>query len=242
MSPESLRIMTTDELLDLAARVGVGLMVNERLLVAIRNRELTPEQVGRLKAIEEATPFPNPRPKEKTVSHSYDRYRACHACGDMDGCHVPGKVKRHRELRTLNYSADGGCGDQPCQVKFVPFGKTMATEARYGQAFPKVVCLCGSTRFMEAFLKAQYDETLEGNIVLSVGCNSKSDAELFAGPRGQLVKEMLDELHKRKIDHADEVLVLNVGGYVGESTRSEIEYARATGKPVRYLEPNPESA
>jgi cell division protein FtsB len=49
-------------------------------------------------------------------------------------------------------------------------------------------------------------------------------------------KIALDELHKRKIDLADEVLVLNVGGYIGESTRSEIEYARKLGKPVRYLE------
>jgi L-asparaginase/Glu-tRNA(Gln) amidotransferase subunit D len=49
-------------------------------------------------------------------------------------------------------------------------------------------------------------------------------------------KEMLDDMHKRKIDMADEILVINVGGYIGSSTRSEIEYAHATGKAVRFLE------
>src|SRR5262249_10186773 len=74
---------------------------------------------------------------------------------------------------------------------------------------------------------------------LSIGCNTKADIELFKDyndrERGAL-KQRLDELHKRKIDLADEVLVLNVGNYIGESTRSEIEYAQAHGKPIRYLE------
>src|SRR5215813_1897283 len=89
--------------------------------------------------------------------------------------------------------------------------------------FPKIVCLCGSTRFMEAFQEANLRETLARNIVLSVGCNTKSDESL-----GLLaaVKVRLDELHKRKIDLADEILVLNVGGYIGESTLSEIKYAQ----------------
>jgi hypothetical protein len=104
--------------------------------------------------------------------------------------------------------------------------------------FPKIVCLCGSTRFMEAFQSANLNETVQGNIVLSVGCNTQSDADLFGSQFEKTeLKRQLDDLHKRKIDLADEVLVLNVGGYVGESTRSEIEYATATGKPVRYLEP-----
>lgn len=104
---------------------------------------------------------------------------------------------------------------------------------------PKIVCLCGSTRFGEAFRKAQLDETLAGKIVLTIGCNMKSDADIF----GHLsetelthIKAMLDELHKRKIDLADEILVLNVGGYIGESTRSEIEYAEEHDKPIRYFE------
>ena len=103
------------------------------------------------------------------------------------------------------------------------------------QKYPLVVCLCGSTRFHEAFQQANYDLTLAGKIVLSIGCNTKSDAGLGITDEQKIA---LDELHKRKIDLADEVLVLNVGGYIGESTRSEIEYATNCGKPVRYLEPS----
>jgi len=106
-------------------------------------------------------------------------------------------------------------------------------------ARPKVVCLCGSTRFGEAFQTANLKETLDGKIVLSIGCNMKSDAEIFGHlPQSELdeIKLRLDELHKRKIDLVDEILVLNVGGYVGDSTRSEIAYATLTGKPVRWLE------
>lgn len=99
---------------------------------------------------------------------------------------------------------------------------------------PTIVCLCGSTRFMDAFQAANLRLTLEGKIVLSVGCNTKINTALGLAPE---VKVRLDELHLRKIDLADEVLVLNVGGYVGESTRREIAYARTKGKPVAFLEP-----
>lgn len=105
---------------------------------------------------------------------------------------------------------------------------------------PKIVCLCGSTRFGEAYQKANFDETLAGNIVLTIGCNTKSDQELFSHlsqEEMQSIKSRLDELHKRKIDLADEILVLNAGGYVGESTRGEIAYAVSHGKSVRWLEP-----
>lgn len=102
---------------------------------------------------------------------------------------------------------------------------------------PRIVCLCGSTRFMEAWQKANIDETLAGRIVLSVGCNTKSDADLQRlGALTDETKAKLDELHLRKIDLADEILVLNVGGYIGNSTRNEIAYATKTGKPIRYLE------
>lgn len=103
--------------------------------------------------------------------------------------------------------------------------------------FPTIVCLCGSTRFHKEFVDANYRETIRGNIVLSVGFFHNSD-----GVHGETVgishglKLRLDELHKRKIDLADEILVINVGGYIGESTRSEIEYAKARGKPIYYLE------
>jgi hypothetical protein len=97
---------------------------------------------------------------------------------------------------------------------------------------PKVVCLCGSTRFAEAYRDANRSETLAGRIVLSVGLLGHAEGIDMDGP----VKAMLDDLHLRKIDLADEVLILNVGGYVGASTRRELEYARGLGKPVRFLE------
>lgn len=98
--------------------------------------------------------------------------------------------------------------------------------------FPPVVCLCGSTRFAEAYLKAQREETLAGRIVLSVGLFGHREALDMGGP----VKAVLDELHLRKIDLADEVLVVSdETGYFGESTRREIAYAERQGKPVRYM-------
>jgi hypothetical protein len=96
-----------------------------------------------------------------------------------------------------------------------------------------VITLCGSTRFKEQFLEAQKRLTLEGNIVISVGLFGHSgDDEVWA----EGTKEMLDDMHKRKIDMADEIFVINVGGYIGSSTRSEIEYAKSHGKKVKYLE------
>ncbi len=104
----------------------------------------------------------------------------------------------------------------------------------------KVITLCGSTRFKDAFMEANKRLTLEGNIVISVGLfGHAGDAEVWENmDEGTLTrtKEMLDDMHKRKIDMADEIFVINVGGYIGDSTRSEIAYARETGKAVRYLE------
>ena len=97
----------------------------------------------------------------------------------------------------------------------------------------KVVTLCGSTRFKDAFLEVQKKLTLEGNIVISVGLFGHSGDEEVWTPG---TKVMLDDMHKRKIDMADEIFVINVGGYIGESTRSEIEYARAAGKKINYLD------
>jgi hypothetical protein len=103
---------------------------------------------------------------------------------------------------------------------------------------PNIVCLCGSTRFYQQFQQANYEETMAGNIVLSVGFYPHAQREMHGEQAGCTPEQKiaLDELHKRKIDLADEVLVLNVGGYIGESTRSEIEYARKYGKQIRYLE------
>ena len=104
---------------------------------------------------------------------------------------------------------------------------------------PTIVCLCGSTRFWREFQAASLRETMEGRIVLSIGAASGTDDEHFGNlPRAEYdrIKTMLDELHKRKIDLADEVLILNVGGYIGDLTRSELEYAQRLGKRVRFLE------
>ena len=97
----------------------------------------------------------------------------------------------------------------------------------------KIITLCGSTKFKEQYLEAQKRFTLEGNIVISVGLFGHSgDDEVWT----EGTKAMLDDMHKRKIDLADEIFVVNVGGYIGESTRSEIAYAMANGKVVKYLE------
>ena len=110
----------------------------------------------------------------------------------------------------------------------------------FGGSRPSIVCLCGSTRFFDAFRAANLRRTLAGEIVLSIGCDTKSDADLGLlaadDDAAAVAKAALDELHKRKIDLADYVFVLNVGGYIGESTRSEIEYAEKIGRPVKYLE------
>ena len=104
-----------------------------------------------------------------------------------------------------------------------------------------VITLCGSTKFKEAFLREQKRLTLEGNIVISVGLfGHAGDSEVWENmDEGTLTKtkQMLDDMHKQKIDMADEVFVINVGGYIGESTASEIEYARKKGKKITYLEP-----
>lgn len=97
----------------------------------------------------------------------------------------------------------------------------------------KVVTLCGSTRFKEQFLETQKRLTLEGCIVISVGLFGHSGDEEVWEPG---TKEMLDAMHLQKIDMADEIFVINVGGYIGESTRREIAYAERTGKKVNYLE------
>lgn len=96
-----------------------------------------------------------------------------------------------------------------------------------------VITLCGSTRFKDQFLEAQKRLTLAGNIVISVGLFGHSgDDEVWT----EGTKEMLDDMHKRKIDMADGIYVINVGGYIGQSTRSEIEYARSQSKTVEFLE------
>lgn len=97
----------------------------------------------------------------------------------------------------------------------------------------KVITLCGSTKFKDEFLIEQKRLTLEGNIVISVGLFGHSgDDEVWT----ETIKKMLDDMHKRKIDMADEIFVINKNGYIGSSTKYEIEYALKTNKKVSYME------
>lgn len=96
---------------------------------------------------------------------------------------------------------------------------------------PTIVCLCGSTKFRDAYTQATRDKTLAGEIVLSVGLFGHLEGLDTASD----TKVMLDELHLRKIDLADYVYVVDVDGYVGESTRREVAYAREHGKRVEFL-------
>lgn len=94
---------------------------------------------------------------------------------------------------------------------------------------PEIVCICGSTRFVDEMRAANRDLTFAGAIVLAPG---EAD-ELITNEQ----KATLDALHLRKIDLADRVLVVNPGGYIGESTSREIAYAHAAGKPVSFTDP-----
>ena len=98
----------------------------------------------------------------------------------------------------------------------------------------KVITLCGSTRFRAEYERVQKELTLHGNIVISVGLFGHSgDDEVWKDG----VKEMLDEMHLAKIDMADEIFVINPGGYIGQSTAREIAYARSHGKTFKSLCP-----
>ncbi|MFF3208370.1 hypothetical protein [Streptomyces sp. NPDC002962] len=106
---------------------------------------------------------------------------------------------------------------------------------------PPIVVLCGSSRFWDAFTEAALYETVAGRIVLAPGCNLKTPHPLWDDPaRADRLKRVLDDLHLRKIDLADDVLIVNPGGYIGDSTRREIAYARSLGKPLRYTHPTPD--
>lgn len=103
---------------------------------------------------------------------------------------------------------------------------------------PKIVCLCGSTKFWKVFAEEGLRLTLEGHIVLD-GAPGPAASEIAHSTlaEGRRLHAQMEVLHFRKIDLADEILVLNVGGYIGESTEREIIYAESTGKVVRYLDP-----
>jgi hypothetical protein len=104
---------------------------------------------------------------------------------------------------------------------------------------PPIVCLIGSTRFLDQFFEAGWAYTLKGYIVLSIGVVKTSQVDSDGGHGAEMVSQecadMLDELHRRKIDLAQEVFCVNPGGYIGKSTAAEIEYCRQHKKPISYL-------
>jgi hypothetical protein len=95
---------------------------------------------------------------------------------------------------------------------------------------PNIITLCGSTKFKTLFLEVAKWLTLQGNIVISVGLFGQADGDKITIEE----KQMLDELHKDKIDLCNEIFVINPSDYIGESTKKEIEYAEETGKNIRY--------
>jgi len=105
--------------------------------------------------------------------------------------------------------------------------------------FPEIVCLCGSTRFWRTFQEASLKLTMERKIVLSIGAASGTDDEHFGNlPKAEYerIKAELDQLHFRKIELANRVLILNVDGYIGQSTANELAYARKLGKAISFWE------
>ncbi|WP_405848077.1 hypothetical protein OG211_12215 [Streptomyces niveus] len=106
---------------------------------------------------------------------------------------------------------------------------------------PTITVICGSTRFMADMVDADLELTAAGHIVIKPGCDMKTEHPLWADPADvERLKPMLDDLHRAKIRLADDVLV--VGNYIGDSTRSEIDYARELGKPVRFTHPEVDPA
>jgi hypothetical protein len=131
---------------------------------------------------------------------------------------------------------DYDANDSVCWRHLGGYNACMAT--RRATPAPPIVVLCGSTRFKDEFTEANRIFGLGGEIVLSVSMFGHSgDLSPEEVEDGHPTKTALDELHKRKIDLADRVFVVNPGGYIGNSTRSEIDYATEKGKPITYMEP-----
>ena|SRR3989338_7400051 len=99
------------------------------------------------------------------------------------------------------------------------------------EKFPEIVTLCGSTKFKKEYLEAMKRLTLERKIVIPVGLWAQSGDAVT-----EEQKRMLDELHLRKIDISNGIFVINVNGYIGKSTKKEIEYAQSRNKKIMYLE------
>lgn len=154
---------------------------------------------------------------------------------------TPNATKRVLENNTIMIQCNCGwtCYSSPAYLKRL-YGETCGNCKQtlvFEVPRPTIVCLCGSTRFIEQMAIKAWELEKEGNIVLSCHLLPKwyCDApDHFAEVEG--VAKQMDQLHMRKIDLADEVLFLNVGGYLGESSRNELQYARDKGKVIRFLE------
>lgn len=142
------------------------------------------------------------------------------------------------KCRAARRSCPGGsCGPGDNLMPYPTILGFLDRVVEYNGPVPTIVCLCGSTRFKDAINKVNAELTLKGELVISLGVfghTDMPDCDWTTG--GSDLKRQLDELHKRKIDLADYVYVVNVGGYIGESTKSEVAYAMAHGKEVRWLE------
>lgn len=142
-----------------------------------------------------------------------------------------------RSVRTQVHGAQAALPRKPI-AKNLPAMQKIAYDAK-GEEVMKypIVCICGSTRFQKETVEMAESLTLAGQIVLMVNCWSRKDA--LHEPQNDVdreIKEMLDDIHKEKIRLADYVLVMNIGGYVGNSTESEIDFARRIGKPITFVE------
>ena len=147
--------------------------------------------------------------------------------GDTD------KVKRYARRLADTYIKDEDRKFADCILSAIGDKEVPMATMDSNNEKMKVVTLCGSTRFKEQFLEQQKRLTLKGCIVISVGLFGHSGDEEVWKPG---MKEMLDKMHLQKIDMADEIFVINVGGYLGESTKREIAYAERKGKIIQYLE------
>lgn len=106
---------------------------------------------------------------------------------------------------------------------------------------PKIITLCGSASYWQDFSRLNAKLTLKGYIVLSVACDFKTDDQALSfltDEAKDLQKSKLDELHLYKIQMSDEILVLNIDGYIGASTNKEIAFAGEHNKVIRYLYPD----
>lgn len=146
------------------------------------------------------------------------------------------EVKRYRVGDSATRDSENASPEEACVEQFLvadPDGYLIRFQRSLGSLTkverPEIVCICGSVRFMSEILAASRDLTLAGAVVLAPG---EMDA-----PMTEVQRAALGALHLRKIDLADRILVVNPGGYIGESTRKEIAYAEAAGKPVSFTDP-----